>query len=216
MVYCSSSNLTNSKATYLSIPSQTQTLYVLGQKICWVLAKNMGSLGCSLLLGAQNWIKTTQTIENSNRTNTLGIWHIVSLNNGPKDLADFSGDRSHLDLKKVSRDRGDNGKLKLFLPHNFNPIVRKLILFSVTLGNIKVKGHGVLLNYPWRQTIAYTAVQSACFLGMSKYVLEWMYVVHTTSVSPMMGCWRFSDPRILGVVAASQQTFFIVSGSHSS
>ena len=29
-----------------------------------------------------------------------------------------------------------------------------------------------------------------------------------TSVSPMMGCWRFSDPRILGVVAASQQTFY--------
>ena len=37
-----------------------------------------------------------------------------------------------------------------------------------------------------------------------------------TFVSPMMGCWRFSDPRILGAVAASQQTFFIVSGSHSS
>ena len=28
-----------------------------------------------------------------------------------------------------------------------------------------------------------------------------------TSVSPMMGCWRFSDPKILGAVAASQQTF---------
>ena len=36
-----------------------------------------------------------------------------------------------------------------------------------------------------------------------------------TSVSPMMGCWRFSDPRILGAVAASQQTYFIVSGSQS-
>ena len=30
-----------------------------------------------------------------------------------------------------------------------------------------------------------------------------------TSVSPMMGFWRFSDPRILGVVAASQQTFLL-------
>ena len=37
-----------------------------------------------------------------------------------------------------------------------------------------------------------------------------------TFVSPMMGCWRFSDPRILGAVAALQETFFIVSGSHSS
>ena len=25
----------------------------------------------------------------------------------------------------------------------------------------------------------------------------------------MMGCWRFSDPRILGAVAALQQTFLL-------
>ena len=30
-----------------------------------------------------------------------------------------------------------------------------------------------------------------------------------TFVSPMMGCWRFSNPRILGAVAASQQTFLL-------
>ena len=30
-----------------------------------------------------------------------------------------------------------------------------------------------------------------------------------TFVSPMMGCWRFSDPRILGAVAATQQTFLL-------
>ena len=30
-----------------------------------------------------------------------------------------------------------------------------------------------------------------------------------TSVSPMMGCLRFSDTRILGAVAASQQTFLL-------
>ena len=40
--------------------------------------------------------------------------------------------------------------------------------------------------------------------------------VRKTFVSPKIGCWCFSDPRILGAVAASQQTFFIVSGSHSS
>ena len=30
-----------------------------------------------------------------------------------------------------------------------------------------------------------------------------------TFVSPMMGCWSFSDPRILGAIAASQQTFLL-------
>ena len=30
-----------------------------------------------------------------------------------------------------------------------------------------------------------------------------------TFVSLMMGCWRFSDPRIWGAVAASQQTFLL-------
>ena len=30
-----------------------------------------------------------------------------------------------------------------------------------------------------------------------------------TSVSPMVGCWRFFDPGILGAVAATQQTFLL-------
>ena len=30
-----------------------------------------------------------------------------------------------------------------------------------------------------------------------------------TFVSPMMGCWRFFDPRMLGALAASQQTFLL-------
>ena len=29
-----------------------------------------------------------------------------------------------------------------------------------------------------------------------------------TFVSSMMGCWRFFDPKILGAVAAWQQTFY--------
>ena len=33
--------------------------------------------------------------------------------------------------------------------------------------------------------------------------------IRKTFVSPIMGCWRFSDPRILGAVAASQQTFLL-------
>ena len=39
--------------------------------------------------------------------------------------------------------------------------------------------------------------------------LEIVVNYRKTFLPPMMGCWRFSDPRILGAVAASQQTFLL-------
>ena len=70
-----------------------------------------------------------------------------------------------------------------------------------------------------------TAITGQCYQGTDHFIIHCFalklvfdrhFDARKTSISPMMRCWRFFNPRILGTVAASQQTFFIVSDSHSS
>ena len=101
---------------------------------------------------------------------------------------------------------------------------RRLLLWMEEVESFPHQSYGMPINCDLQIILGIRLLQTSVTGGATLYSSDksrlltgsrWNFQ-RKTFVSPMMGCWRFSDPRILGAVAASQQTFFIVSGSHSS